>query len=294
MTVPLSPESPRRAAARQFGVLLKKTMARRQVGTHPLAVATGCATSAIACWRAGSNLPRLDTALRLAESLQEPRLGEIVRECRTGRCRGCGRVYLNEGGAPKIYCSDECRDRTYDNGKPVAAMEARAAALDLLRAELLRVGPIRKQAIGKALTLLTDEEERHPGLVARRRLPVFQAAIEAMCRACEPEGYCRDGSCPLRPVSPFLLAIEPKAVEIAVKPEGAWGPSRRKARLALQREVNARAWSRPGGREAQSERMVARHAAMTPEQRAENVRKLVGGQGRFKNRQKRHAVETTA
>lgn len=290
MTVPLSPESPRRAAARQFGLLLRKTMARRQVGSHPLAVATGCATSAIACWRAGSNLPRLDTALRLAESLQEPRLAEIVRECRTGRCPACGRVYLNEGGAPKIYCSDECRDRTYANGRPLAAMEARAVALELLRAELLRVGPPRKQAIGKALTLLADEEERHPGLVARRRLPVFQAAIEAMCRACEPEGYCRDGSCPLRPVSPFLLAIEPKVVEIAVKPEGAWGPSRRGAMLTAIRQGNARTWARPGAREAQSERMRARHAAMTPEQRAESVRKLVGGQGRFKKRQRAGAA----
>ena len=32
-----------------------------------------------------------------------------------------------------------------------------------------------------------------------------QAAIDAMCRGCEPEGTCRDDGCALRPFSPLLF-----------------------------------------------------------------------------------------
>lgn len=284
MTVPLSAESPRREAARRFGLLMRKTMAKRKVGTHPLAAATGCATSAIACWRGGQNLPRLETALRVAEALEEPRLAQIVRECRTGTCEGCGRSFLNEGGKPRRFCRDDCRDASYRNRNANSGVKARATALDLLRAELLRTGPVRKQAVGKALTLLTDEEERSPGLVARRRMPVFQAAIEAMCRACEPEGFCRDAACPLRPVSPLLIRDKLLGVELAKTPEGRWGPTHRDERLATWNAALARRWDRPGEREKHVARMKARHAAMTPDQRTEQVQRLVAGQGRMKRR----------
>jgi DNA-binding XRE family transcriptional regulator len=294
VTFPLSADSPRRAAAHKFGVLLSKTMARRQVGGHTLAAASGAAHSAIGAWRAGDNLPKLATAIRIAESLSEPRLAEIVREARTGHCQGCGASFIHEGGKPRLYCRSDCRNQAYRNNRPVAAATARDAALDVLRGELLRIGPIRKQAIGKALTLLTDEEERSPGLVARRRLPQFQAAIEAMCRGCEPDGYCRLESCPLRVVSPLPLAIGFKETGIAVKPEGAWGPSRRAARTEKQREINAVTWSRPGAREAQTNRMKARHGSMTPEERAEWRRKIGVGQRKSNHREKRQRVEATS
>ena len=38
-----------------------------------------------------------------------------------------------------------------------------------------------------------------------RKADPRQDAIEAMCRACEPERICRDDSCALRPFSPFLF-----------------------------------------------------------------------------------------
>ena len=34
---------------------------------------------------------------------------------------------------------------------------------------------------------------------------IRQEAIDAMCRACEPEGTCRDDGCALRPFSPLLF-----------------------------------------------------------------------------------------
>lgn len=43
----------------------------------------------------------------------------------------------------------------------------------------------------------------------RRQGPVeaYVAAVDTFCRSCEPEGRCRDGTCPLRPVSPLPLAV---------------------------------------------------------------------------------------
>jgi len=212
MTVPLSIESPRRQAARKFGLAMRAAMARQGVSTKTLSTATGCSRSAIACWRQGDNLPRLETALRVSEALGAPGLAAIVRGCREGRCSNCGRVFLNEGGKPRRYCTSDCRDASYHNRSAANGAAARDSALAILRSELLRVGPIRKQAVGKVLTLLQDEEERSPGLVARRRLPVYQAAIEAMCSSCAPEAFCTDETCPLRPVSPLQVRTALKAV----------------------------------------------------------------------------------
>lgn len=79
MTVPLSPQSPRRDVARRFGIALREAMSERGIGTKTLAPQVPCATSAIANWRSGYNLPTLKTALKLSESLQWPALLDIAR-----------------------------------------------------------------------------------------------------------------------------------------------------------------------------------------------------------------------
>ena len=86
------------------------------------------------------------------------------------------------------------------------------------------------------------------------------------------------------PRTELIVAVGERDVDTAVKPEGPWGPSHREAQLTSIRAANAERWDRPGEREKARERMHVRHEAMTPEQRATQVRKLVAGQGRFRNR----------
>lgn len=213
MTVPLSPDSPRRASAERFGALLRVAMKRHGIGQIPLAKQTGCAPSAVAQWRNGHNLPRLETALRLAAALGDDRLAEIVRDARTAPCETCGKPFLNEGGSPKRYCSTSCL-------KVAAAMRSGR--------------PTRERAI-----------------VAERRTRRYVAAVDAYCRGCEPEGLCRDVECALRPVSPLPLAkAEPPRVLTVVAPPGMQHDDAWRARV---REANARRWSREGERERASE-----------------------------------------
>lgn len=61
-------------------------------------------------------------------------------------------------------------------------------------------------------------------------LPVIDerdAAIQAMCRSCEPAGQCRTFECALRPVSP-LPYVPATDAPIAVQPDP-WTPERRAA-----------------------------------------------------------------
>lgn len=169
MTVPLSPGSARRRHALRFGALLDATLRARGIGHDSLARRIGgLGSSSVHNWVRGINLPRLETALRLAEALDEPRLAAIVREARTGACETCGAAFLNEGGTPKRYCSEACR---------------------LVRQAMRSGTPTRERAVA-----------------AERRLALHRDAVAAYCAGCEPEMLCRDAGCALRPVSPLTLA----------------------------------------------------------------------------------------
>jgi transcriptional regulator with XRE-family HTH domain len=229
MTVPLSPGSPRRAAAKRFGSELRKAMKRTGVGQGHLAASLGIGESAIRNWLAGNNLPRLDSAQLLAAGLTAPILVDIVLEAREGACEGCGKRYVNEGGGPKRFCSNECRD---------IAEKIRTAK-----------GDTRSRAT-----------------VAERRLRDHMAAVDAMCRGCEPEGLCRDTECALRPVSPLPVALRANDAQPVQRSLGAWED--RPRMLAVLRQATEDRWARDGERERQSERQRARFAAMTEEQRA--------------------------
>jgi len=247
MTAELGPNSPRLPAARRFADELRRSMREHQVGQRRLGELTGCASSAVAQWRMGRNLPRLDTAIRLAECLSNDLLAEIVREARTETCERCGAPFLNEGGAPKRYCGETC---------------LRIAAK--IRKALAPSTPLRSQLRAVKADLAATQVE----------LVDLKASVELMCRSCEPAGYCRTTECPLRPVSPLPLAYGLKDVPLATPAGGAWGPEHRDQMLARMREVNARRWSRPGDRERQSELMLQRHAASTPEEHAAWIEKI--------------------
>lgn len=267
MTVPLSPTSPRRDAARRFGVELRKAMVKRQVGQHRLAAAAGVASSAVANWKAGGNLPTLGTAIRLTESLDWPRLAEIVRDARRSACIQCGRTFLNEGGRPKLYCSAECRETGARRREGKVA--GRRDAIALLQSELLRVDPVRKQSVGKALTLL----EADKSVERIDRLGMHRDAVAAMCSTCEPLGYCRTPDCPLRSVSPLPLLVTDKEGDPVSKAPGAWAPENREHMLETIRIANGRRWARNGERE----RAAERSSQMWDENREELTEKVRAG-----------------
>lgn len=218
MTVPLTADSPRRAAAMRYGSLLASTMRKRGVGNKTLGAQVGVAPSAVASWRAGNNLPRLETAIRVATALGNDTLASIVREGREAPCENCRRMFVNEGGGPKRYCSTAC----------------------LKLANVKRSGtPTRERAV-----------------VAERRLTMHMAAVDAFCRGCEPEGLCRDSECSLRPVSPLPMAQQQAPTVLQVVP--AVGPTHDAAWLASVRRGNAERWSREGEKARFVERVAVR------------------------------------
>lgn len=240
MTVPLSPTSPRRGAAIRFGALLTETMAARGVSIRSLAAQLRLSKGLMWQWRAGNNLPRLETALRIAEALGEPRLVSIVREARTVHCETCGTEVLVEGGRPVRYCSDACK---------------------VIRNALRSATPSRERAV-----------------VAERRLSLYRDAVAAYCAGCEPDGLCRDAGCDLRPVSPLRLALREASTIIAVAPDPPRAVSEAQRRASS--EANRRRWALPGAREAMSERQRARIAAWTPERREAWIAAVSAGRRR--------------
>ena len=282
MTVPLSPGSPRLALARVFGEELDRAMRTRKIGAKTLAPQTGQAVSAIGNWRAGLNLPRYDSALRLAEALSWPKLADIARKARMGTCERCGREFVNEGGAAKRYCSQSCRQVDAQLRQPshgsVLAHQVTAAA------EARLAGAPEGETLPAILDALRSWRSSDARRVQRtdaqqRALTAHQAAVEAMCRSCEPEGRCRTSACALRPVSPLPLVRlgEPVLDGPAQRAAGAWAPEHREHQLAAIRVANAERWSRPGERERQSEASRARIAALTDEERAERAGRISAG-----------------
>lgn len=280
---PLSVDSPRRIVAAKFGAELRKAMVARGIGAKRLAAAIHTGTSAVAVWRAGDNLPRTDTVARLADVLAWPQLVTIVRLGRVGSCARCGREFVNEGGAPKRYCSSDCRD--------VAAQLREAGAKPVLAKvvadELERVHGTTNAVSRRTLAAALEEYRRSESKrnarsrTVERRVGVLQSSVDAMCAGCEPLRVCRTPDCALRAVSPLPLALDPRKTADEPEPvEGAWGPTHRPTMLAAIRGANAERWARPGERETARARMVARYAAETPEEKAERARRVSEGRRR--------------
>lgn len=168
MTTPLAPDSPRRAVARRFGSELRKAMTTRHATVRGTATNIGLSRTLLHFYRDGVNLPRIETAERLALELDWPRLMSIALEARTGACELCGTSFPAQGSGNKRYCSEDCR----------------------------RVACARR----------SGTSTRGRAVVAERRATRLAAAIDAFCRACEPDGVCRMADCQLRDVSPLPVA----------------------------------------------------------------------------------------
>jgi len=283
VTVPLSPGSSRFAAAKRFGEELDRAMRVRKVGAKRLGPLTGTAVSAIGNWRAGLNLPRYGTALRMAAALEWPVLADIVRAARSGRCARCSAEFVNECGTPRRFCSSACRQVDEQLRRPTAGAELAAA----IRAELERRrrevsgGRDTNEILECALATYAKSDARRRQRVDQqgRLLEDHRQAVEAMCRGCEPEGRCRDAECALRPVSPLPLIRQAEKADVGtVTPaEGVHGPTHRARWLSAVRAANAERWGRPGEREDASAAMTARWDGMSDEARAEHGRRVSAG-----------------
>lgn len=284
MTYTIGDASPKRAAALRVGDELRRALAARGMSLKALSRAMG-GTSHNRLWHysTGRNLPRLDSAVEISDLLAWPRIAELVRAARSSVCAHCGRAWVMQGGSNnKRYCSAACRDAAAKlrahlgqaadaagDGDPERRLVAR------IRAELDRVRPTTAAISRSELRDAIDEYERGAPQ-SRRRAAIndrdrHMAAVEAFCNACEPEGVCRDADCPLRPVSPLPYAAA--AVRQAVpEPPGRWG--RPGAREALSASLRARHAANPAWAEATGRAMRARWAAMTPEQRREQGRRI--------------------
>ena len=276
MTVPLSAGSPRAVHALRFGAELKRAMTARKASTHRLAAASGCGRSAIANWRCGGNLPRVDTATRLAEALHWPRLVDIASAGRSRPCARCGRVISTEGSGAKRFCGPSCREVDQQLRSPGPAHDLAGS----VRAELDRVagtrGHMSRTAVAAALesySLRGSKRVRRSDKLAAHASQLA-SAIDAMCRSCEPEGACAQPECALRAFSPLpmrgrptgLLEArrEPTAAEAAVTAE--------KRRVAMVRR-----WEDPEARERQSAQNSARWASKSDQERQEIGMRISAG-----------------
>lgn len=269
MTVPLAPGSSRGIHAQRFGQELRRAMLARKVGAGRLSEAAGVAKSAIANWKAGGNLPRVDTAARLAEVLDWPKLVDICREGRIVTCARCRRPFVNEGGAPARFCSVDCREVDVQLRRPGPGASLALVVRDELERRRWLVqrsttDDVLDQALIEYQRSDSKRVNRQDKLVAQ--LDGVRAAVDAMCRGCEPAGICRSVECPLRPVSPLPLQVTDAGELRPVVDRDS--PEYRERWLAAVRGANAERWARPGERERQSEQTSAYWAAMTDEERS--------------------------
>lgn len=274
MTVPLSPTSPRREHARRYGAALRAAMTERGIGTKTLAPQVGCATSAIAAWRAGQNLPTIKSALRMSEALQAPILLEIARDARSGVCPACGKSWINEGGTPKIYCDERCRNRASIDRARGYVEEPDIALVKEIERLTREPGPMRKVEVRAATDAFRATRNKSRRIIQARELDRHMGAVEAFCRSCEWDGFCKMPDCELRSVSPLPLEPNLELPDPAQPAEGAWGPGNRDRMVAAIRGANSKRWSRPGERERAAKRSARWWEGMTPLKRREIAAKM--------------------
>jgi len=152
----------------RFGRELERAMKARGVGTRTVAEPMGSSRTSVMYWRTGRMLPRIETARRLAEVLDWPRLGVLAINLRRKACLVCSIEFVDDSGSDnRVYCLPSC------------------------------------QRVRAKLVAGTDRRQR--AAIAERALSRHQRATAAYCRGCEPSGRCVTTDCALRPVSPLPL-----------------------------------------------------------------------------------------
>lgn len=153
--------------ATTFAHDLRRALRTRNQTRPDLVRLTGACSTLVKKWLEGASYPDHPTVVVLADHLDWPQLVERSIADRTGTCEACsGPAFTIRGSAPPRFCGTRCRRRASDRRK-----------------------------YGRVLT-----QDRK---VLRYRLEEHVEAVRAYCRACEPEGLCRDDGCALRSVSPL-------------------------------------------------------------------------------------------
>lgn len=151
---------------------LRRAMLARGVTYSALAATTGTPRPTIANMTRGTSLGPHETVVRLAEYLDWDPLVKASLAARLRTCEVCGREFYADQRRARKFCSVRCNSTAVIRRRKVKQREERA---------------LSSQAKGA-------------------RLALFQEAVAAYCRGCEPEGLCRDAACALRPCSPLPLA----------------------------------------------------------------------------------------
>jgi len=159
----------RTEARRRFPNRIRAAIAERGMTQTEVARLAGLTShSNVGDWCRGDRFPALEQAPALAESLGYD-IANLIVAGHTFQCIVCDRTIIQtKRTSDPRYCSKGCKAVQYDRQ--------------------------RRASRG------------HAGVLAKRRLEMFQDAVAAMCRTCEPEGFCRDAECALREVSPLQMA----------------------------------------------------------------------------------------
>lgn len=224
MTYTIPPGSPKAASAAAFGRELVKACATRDVARNEISRVTGIGRTALDNYRTGSSLPRVETAATLAEVLVWPKLAEIARAARTRACRRCSRPFTNDSGnlGAKRYCSTACRE---------TAAQEKIAQTRTRQAGQTGDNRTRYQALARLRSGIRIAEQQTADL---------RAAIDAMCRDCEPEGTCKTADCALRQFSPLPILVhgigDPRRE--FDRRRASYTPARRAAQSARTRQMH--------------------------------------------------------
>lgn len=172
-----------------FSYALKVAIAKAGRSQNEVSRTLGYSESTLSAVVHGRNIPRPEMIARLAEELEAPHLVTLARKARTKTCDECHIIFQQKAGAsPMRFCSARCKQQ-WRNRKE---RDDRRANIEYpLKSFQRKVDGLEKR-------LLAMTEDRNAA----------QEAIDRMCWTCEPEGFCRDATSPLRDRSPLPLADE--------------------------------------------------------------------------------------
>ena len=163
--------------AQRFGAILDAEMTRRGMANPELDRLMGSTPGRAWNWRNGYHLPLIEHARQAADLLDNEQLFRSVMLTRTKACaiEDCGATFVDlSRRANGLYCGSRCRK----------AADARR----------------RRNNKGDRTRLL--------GI----RVQAYKRAIAAFCKACEPEGTCRDAKCELQAAGVSPLRLSRRAV----------------------------------------------------------------------------------
>lgn len=165
-----------------YAAAVRFAMTRRRLTQKDIAAMAGVSRGTVSTWLARKYIPSPEVVARLAQGLDAPYLAEAATNERRRTCDLCGRTFeaLNRRSVAR-FCSDGCRIRWWHVKRAEETHEARLDHLVLLR---------------NMVEEMTVQRDR------------TAAALDDHCRACEPDGVCRDAACAIQAagISPLPLA----------------------------------------------------------------------------------------